>query len=188
MLWRCYREFVSGFSMLWCSSWVIIPVFVLPWCAFKFGTRTCSLPIATKQYLLVWPASVSSSGIVMPEEDTHTRRVICPNKHWKYVDRSETVTVSVVLMTNMFIRTSFFQLATQLKDLFRNLYAKHVFQSTNSICLTFFVIFGVFSCVMVYINRPKPVARRLLLLDVGVPCLSGVNTDEDQGGGADFGV
>lgn len=41
---------------------------------------------------------------------------------------------------------------------------------------------------MVYINRAKPVARRLLLLDVGVPCLSGVNTDEDQGGGADFGV
>lgn len=185
--WSCY-DFMSGFSMLWCSSWLVIPVFVLPHmseiCAFKFGTHTCSLPIATKQYLLVWPASVSSSGIVMPEEDTHTR-VICPNKHWKYVERSETVTVSIVLMTNMFISTSFFQLATRLKDLFGNLYTKHVFQSTNSICLTFLSRSpSVFSCVKVYISRPKPVARWLLFMDVGVPCLSGVNTDEDQGGGA----
>lgn len=29
--------------------------------------HTCSLPIATRQYFPVWPASVSSSGIVIPE-------------------------------------------------------------------------------------------------------------------------
>lgn len=182
--WSC-NAFMSGFSMLGCSSLLVIPVYVLPHMseirAFKFGTHTCSLPIATKQYLLVWPASVSSSGIVMPEEDAHKNSHLSENM-WRDQKQSQ-LTLSWWL-TCLFVPhfpNLRHHLRTCLEIFTQNMFSIPLIASAWRYLS---VSSRVFSCVMVYISRPKPVARWLLFSDVGVQCLSGVNTDEDQDGGA----
>lgn len=44
--------------------------------------HTCSLPIATRQYLLVCPGSASSSGIVTPQKDRKREQGSPASKDW----------------------------------------------------------------------------------------------------------
>lgn len=93
---------------------------------------------------------------------------------WKHVE---------ILMTNMFIPTSFSNETLSCnstqgpvwESLRKNVFSIPLIASAQYFCPRLPDSLGVCSCIMIYFSHLKPVAKRLLFLDVVVPCLCGVN-------------
>ncbi len=135
--------------------------------------HTCNLPIATKQYLLV----LTCFPCLHPEwsclEKTQEQSFV-RTADWKHVE---------ILMTNMFISTSFsnemfccnITQGPVWESLCKNVFTIPLIASAQYFCPRLPDSSGVCSCIMIYFSHLKPVAKWLLFLDVVVPCLCGVN-------------